>query len=76
MSHEKETKHIHASGANLLNIRMGNFDWCKCRHSKSEVREIGCLCCREVDAILITLSKILEQEESILQSNFYWQLPN
>ena len=28
-SHEKETKHIHTSAANLLHIRIGNLDWCK-----------------------------------------------
>ena len=26
-SHEKETKHIHASAADLLHIRIGNLDW-------------------------------------------------
>ena len=42
-SHEKKTKHIHASGADLLHIRIGNLDWCKCRHCKNEAREIDCL---------------------------------
>ena len=28
-SHEKKTKHIHASSANLLHDRIGNLDWCK-----------------------------------------------
>ena len=28
-SHEKKTKHIHTSAANLLHIRIGNLDWCK-----------------------------------------------
>ena len=27
--YENETKHIHASAANLLHIRIGNLDWCK-----------------------------------------------
>ena len=36
-----------------LNIRIGNLDWSKCGHCKNEVREIDCLCCREVDAMLI-----------------------
>ena len=25
----KKTKHIHASAADLLRIRIGNLDWCK-----------------------------------------------
>ena len=28
-SDENETKHIHASAADLLHIRIGNLDWCK-----------------------------------------------
>ena len=53
-SHEKEAKHSHAfraSAADLSDIRIGNVDWCKCGYCKKEVREIDCLCCREVDAI-------------------------
>ena len=53
-NHEKETKHSHASKASQLiyqNIRIGNVDWCKCGYCKKEVREIDCLCCRELDAI-------------------------
>ena len=30
--HEKETKHIHASAADLLHIRIGNFNCYKCGH--------------------------------------------
>ena len=58
--HEKETKHIHASTANLLHIRIGNIDWCKCGHCKNEARKIDCLCCREieVDAVVIISAKI------------------
>ena len=26
-NHEKETKHIHASAANLLHIKIGNLNW-------------------------------------------------
>ena len=62
----KKTKHIHALAADLLYIRKGNLDWCKCGHCKNEVREIDCLCCKEVDAVLIASSKIPEREESIL----------
>ena len=39
-SHEKETKHIHASGADLLHIRIENLDWCKCGHYKNEESKI------------------------------------
>ena len=45
-SHEKETKHIHASAADLFMLtrkKKGNLNWCKC---KNEAREIDCLCCR------------------------------
>lgn len=46
--------------------RVGNKDWCKCSFCKIEIRDIDCLCCQEVEAILeesfegnecITLSK-------------------
>ena len=57
-SYEKETKHIHAVAADLLHIRIGNLDWCKCRHCKNEAREIDCLCCKEVDEMLIASVKI------------------
>ena len=70
-SHEKETKHIHASAADLLHIRIGNFYSCKCGHCKNEVRHKDCLCCREVDAMLIASVKILDREGSIFQSSFY-----
>ena len=35
-THEKETKHIHASAADLLHIKIGNLDWCKCGHCKNK----------------------------------------
>ena len=75
-SHEKETKHIYASAANRLHIRIENLDWCKYRHFKNERREIDCLCCREVDAILIASVKIPEGEGRISTSSFYGHLPN
>ena len=75
-NHEKETKHIHASAADLLHIRVRNFDWCKCSHCKSEAREMDCLYRRVVGAMLIVSAKILELEGSIWLSSFYWQLPN
>ena len=70
-SHEKETKHIHTSAADLLHIRKGNLDWRKCGHCKGETREIDCLCCREVNAMLIASGKILEREGSISSCRFY-----
>ena len=75
-SHEKGTKHIYASAANRLHIRIENLDWCKYRHFKNERREIDCLCCREVDAILIASVKIPEGEGRISTSSFYGHLPN
>ena len=68
---QKKTKHIHASGANLLHIRIVNLDWRKCGHRKNEAREIDCLCCREVNAMLIASAKILEREGSISPCRFY-----
>ena len=52
-----EPKHIHASAADLLHIRIGNLDRCKCGHCKNEAREIDCACCRKVDAMLIVWLK-------------------
>ena len=57
-NHEKETKHIHASAADLLHIRVRNFDWCKYSHCKSEAREVDCLYRRVVGAMLIVSAKI------------------
>ena len=69
-SHEKETKHIHASAAGLLYIRIGNLDQCKCSHCKNEESEIVCLCCRQVDAVLTATAKIPESEGRISPSSF------
>ena len=57
-------------------IKIGNLDWCKCRHFKNEAREIDCLCCREVDAMLIASAKIPEREGSISPFGFYGHLPD
>ena len=73
-SHQKETEHIHTSTANLLHIRIGNFNWCKCGHCKIEAREVDCLHCRGVDAMLFPSTKILESKGSILPPSFYAQL--
>ena len=43
---------IHASAADLLYIRKGNLDQCKCGNCKNETREIDSPCCREVDGML------------------------
>ena len=70
-SYEKETKQNHASATDLLHIKIGNLDWNKCGQCKNEAREIDCLCCREVDAILIASAKIPEREGSISPCSFY-----
>ena len=56
-------------------ISIGNLNCSKWRIAKT-IREIVCLCCREVDAILIGSGKIPEHEGSILPSSFYGNLPN
>ena len=48
-NYEKETKHIYASAADLLHMRIENLNWCKCGHCKNKTRKIDCLCCREVE---------------------------
>ena len=69
--HEKETKRIYASAGDLLHIRIGNLDWCKCGHCKNEAKEIDRLCCREVNAMLIASAKIQKHERSISSFSFY-----
>ena len=69
-----KTKYIHASAVDLLHNRIGNLNWCKWGHGKNEAREIDCLCCREVDAMLIASAKIQEWKRSILTPSFYGQL--
>ena len=71
----KKTKYIYASAADLLHIRIGNIDWCKCVHCKNEAREIDCLCCREVNAMLIASAKIPEREGNISPCRFYCKYP-
>ena len=46
----------------------------KCRYCKNKETEIECLCCREVDAMLIASAKIPECEGSIPSSSYYWHL--
>ena len=76
-SHEKEIKHIDASAADLLHVRIGNLNWCKCEHCKKDAREIDCLCCREteVDAMFINSAKIPQCEGSILSPAFMGYCP-
>ena len=57
-------------------IRIRNLDWCKYGHCENEAREIYCLCCREVDAMLIASAKMPEREVRISPSSFYGQLPD
>ena len=45
-------------------------------HCKTKAREIGCLCCTEVDAMLIASVKILEYEGSISPCSLYRHLPD
>ena len=68
--------HESASAADLLHIRIGNIDWSKCEHCKNEATEIGCLCCREVDIMLIASAKMLKREGTILPFSFYRHLPD
>ena len=75
-SHQNKTNHIHSSAADLLHIRIGKLDWRKCWDCKNEVRDKDCLCCREMDAMVTVLAKILECEGIILPSKFYGQLPD
>ena len=70
------TSKTSALAADLLHIRIENLDWCKCGHCKTEVREIDCFCCREVDTMLAASAKIPEWERSISPSSFCWQLPD
>ena len=62
------SNYTNASAVNLLHIRTGNLDWCKCGHCKNEAREIGCLSYRQVDERLIASAKI---PGSISPSSFY-----
>ena len=48
----------------------------KCGYCKTKATEIDCLCCREVDAMLIASAKIPGYEGSILSSSFYGNLPD
>ena len=77
-SHDKETKHIYSSAADLLHITIGNLNWCKCGPCKNEAREVDCLCCREIEVgvMVMNSTKIPQGEVRILPSSFYGQLPD
>ena len=58
-----------------------NNSGCRATASESgywnnEARYIDCICCRELDAMLIALAKIAEREGRISPSNFYGHLSN
>ena len=48
----------------------------KCRHGRDEAREMYCLCCRQVDAMLTASAKMPERKGSISPSSFYGHLPD
>ena len=48
----------------------------KCGHCNNEARDIDCICCRELDAMLIASAKIPEREGRISPSSFYGHLPD
>ena len=48
----------------------------ECRHCKNKTREIDCLCCKEVDAMLTASAKISEHEGSMSPSSLYGYLHN
>ena len=52
------------TAADLLHIRKRNLDWCKCGHCKNEARKIDCLCCREVNVMLLLRLKSWNAREA------------
>ena len=46
----------------------------KCGHCKNKAREIDCVCCREVNAMLLASAKIPERMENMSPSSFYGHL--
>ena len=59
---------------NVFKLQLSNY-WCECGHCKNEAREIDCLCCRKVDAMLIAAAKIPKSDGSISPSSFYVNCP-
>ena len=59
---------------NFLQNNSGRL-FLKCRHCSNKARYIDCICCRELDAMLIASAKIPDYEGSISPSSFYvWLL--
>ena len=54
--------------------KKGNLDWYNCGHFKNKGKEIDCLSCRMVDAMLTVSAKIPECEGSILPPSIYGHL--
>ena len=48
----------------------------KCRHCNDDARDKDCICCRELDAMLIASFKFPEREGSISPTRFYERLPD
>ena len=48
----------------------------KCGHCNNDARNIDCICCRVLDAMLIASAKFPEREGSISPSSFYGRLPD
>ena len=48
----------------------------KCGNCNNEAEDIDCICCRELDAMLIVSAKFPERDGSISPSSFYRQLPD
>ena len=48
----------------------------KCGHCNNEERDIDCICCRQLDAMIIASAKIPEHKGSISPSSFYGHLPD
>ena len=73
----RKKQNIYASAADLLHIRIGNLNCCKCGHCKNGARGIDCLCCREieVDAVVIISAKIPQCERSITPPAFMGYCP-
>ena len=48
----------------------------KCGYCNNEARDIDCICCSELDAMLIASAKIPEREGSISPPSFYGRQPD
>ena len=49
-TNEEKKKHFKCSKPASEN-RCGTLSWCTCTHCHVELREIDCLCCKEVEAL-------------------------